>query len=132
MEGGASFQDVSTECFWTSTTLSFAPKEAITAWITSSRCVARTIGRCTVVSSSSKGAFRRVWFFRHADGTIYGRVADPSLVTVFEQAFLGLRSLGFREGEARSALERVRASAHVGEVSIESILRHALALLATK
>jgi hypothetical protein len=70
--------------------------------------------------------------FRHADGAIYGRTADPRTVGVFEQAFLALRSLGFREGEARSALDRVRADPHVGDSSVETILRQALAFLATR
>jgi Holliday junction resolvasome RuvABC DNA-binding subunit len=67
--------------------------------------------------------------FRHADGTAYGRVADPRGAAVDEQAFHALRSLGFREGEARRALDRVRANPHVGDAGLESILRGALALL---
>jgi hypothetical protein len=70
--------------------------------------------------------------FRHADGTPYGRAADPRTVSVFEHAFLGLRSLGFREAEARRALERIRAETHVGDASVESILRRALGLLARR
>ncbi len=69
--------------------------------------------------------------FRHADGTTYGHRVDPRTVAAYEQAFHALRSLGFREGEARGALERVRACAHVGEASVEGILRQALVLLAT-
>ncbi len=61
----------------------------------------------------------------------YGRVVAPRTVTVYEQAFLALRSLGFREGEAQRALERVRADAHVGDASLESIVRRSLAMLAT-
>jgi Holliday junction resolvasome RuvABC DNA-binding subunit len=52
--------------------------------------------------------------FRHADGTTYGHVVHPRAAAIHEEAFRALRSLGFREGEARRALESVRASAPRG------------------
>jgi Holliday junction resolvasome RuvABC DNA-binding subunit len=42
------------------------------------------------------------------------------------EAFRALRTLGFREGEVRGALERVRT---VGDSSTEQVLREALAVL---
>ncbi len=69
--------------------------------------------------------------FRHADGTTYGNVVDPHELALQEQSFRALRSLGFREAEARGALERVRKDALRGSATIENILRQALALLAT-
>jgi len=69
--------------------------------------------------------------FRHADGTAYGRVVDARAVTVYEQALHALRSLGFRQGEARHALASIRADAHVGEVTLENTVRRALAVLST-
>ena len=70
--------------------------------------------------------------FRHSDGTAYGQAVRPEVVAIREEAFRALRSLGFRESETRRALERVRASAHVGAASIQTILRQALALLVAK
>jgi 5-methylcytosine-specific restriction endonuclease McrA len=68
--------------------------------------------------------------FRHADGTFYGgRIVDPRAATAYEQAFHALRSLGFREREARGALDAHRAEDHTEEPTVEGILRHALARL---
>jgi len=67
---------------------------------------------------------------RHADGTRYGLVADPRAVQVHEEAFRALRSLGFRESEARRGLERVRVSAHAGDANVPNIVRQVLAVLA--
>jgi RuvA, C-terminal domain/HNH endonuclease len=69
--------------------------------------------------------------FRHADGTSYGHVVHPRAAAIHEETFRALRSLGFRESESRRALESVRASAHVGDPSIQGILRQALARLAS-
>jgi RuvA, C-terminal domain/HNH endonuclease len=69
--------------------------------------------------------------FRHADGTKYGHVVHPRAAAILEEAFRALRSLGFRESEARRALESVRAKAHVGDPSIQGILRQALTWLAS-
>jgi Holliday junction resolvasome RuvABC DNA-binding subunit len=68
--------------------------------------------------------------FRHADGTRYGAVTDPRGVDAHLQAFHALRSLGFREGETRRALDRVRMDPlRAGDASTESILRAALSVL---
>jgi 5-methylcytosine-specific restriction endonuclease McrA len=67
--------------------------------------------------------------FRHADGSSYGAPhVSPAAAVARATAFRALVSLGFREGEARRALERL--SPHVGhEASAESVLRQALAEL---
>lgn len=45
--------------------------------------------------------------FRHADGSAYGRLDAPAVADAEAKAFLALRSLGFREGEARWAIAQV-------------------------
>jgi hypothetical protein len=67
--------------------------------------------------------------FRHADGSEYGsRYASPHTADARSTAFRALRSLGFRENEARRTLARIET--HVGpETSAESLLRQALAVL---
>jgi hypothetical protein len=67
--------------------------------------------------------------FRHADGVPYGAVVNPNLADAYTQAFRALRTLGFREGEVRRALERLRAKPPAGEISTERLLREALAVL---
>jgi 5-methylcytosine-specific restriction endonuclease McrA len=67
--------------------------------------------------------------FRHADGTPYGRIIDPRTTAAYEQAFHALRSLGFRECEARGALDTVRKESNACEPAFERILRQALAAL---
>jgi hypothetical protein len=69
--------------------------------------------------------------FRHADGTRYGDTVDPRTAEVHAQAFRALRALGFREGEVRRALDRVRTRSSGGDVSTERVLREALATLST-
>lgn len=46
--------------------------------------------------------------FRHADGSPYPSIPSPKLAQTYSDAFLALRSLGYRETEARSAIEAVR------------------------
>jgi hypothetical protein len=67
--------------------------------------------------------------FRHADGATYGHAVRPSEVARCEEVFRALRSLGFREREARRALERVRDSAHLRAATVPSIVREALSFL---
>jgi hypothetical protein len=67
--------------------------------------------------------------FHHSDGVPYGAVVDPHLAEAYTNAFHALRSLGFREGEVRRALDRIRAKALQGEVNTERLLREALAAL---
>jgi hypothetical protein len=64
--------------------------------------------------------------FRHADGTPYGGSLSAPTIAVRERVFRGLVGLGFREQEARGALERVGNEA----ATPEELLRSALRLLA--
>ena len=65
--------------------------------------------------------------FRHADGTIYG----DAPVTAGQQladAFVGLKTMGWKEREARYAVDMVRP--HVGpDEPVEAVLRRCLAVL---
>jgi Holliday junction resolvasome RuvABC DNA-binding subunit len=67
--------------------------------------------------------------FSHADGSSYGSPrVSPAAAVARATAYRALCTLGFREGEARRALERT--STHVGhDESAEAILRLALAEL---
>jgi Holliday junction resolvasome RuvABC DNA-binding subunit len=67
--------------------------------------------------------------FRHADGSSYGGTLSATMVSAHAEAFRALRNLGFRESEAKSALEHVRA-AHVGVVGTGEVIRAALSALA--
>lgn len=61
--------------------------------------------------------------FRHADGSAYGRVHAPAVADATAKAFVALRGLGFREGEARWALAQAN---HVGGgESVEAQVRTA-------
>jgi Holliday junction resolvasome RuvABC DNA-binding subunit len=80
-----------------------------------------------------EGDARSGWLFRHADGSRYGGAATaPDEAEVAVNVFQGLRSLGFREGDCRKALEQVRGDmkTHVGTpMTTESMLRAALRAL---
>jgi hypothetical protein len=66
--------------------------------------------------------------FRHADGTPYGAPPEPAAQAQLADAFLGLRSLGWKEREARAAIATVRP--HVGpDEPLENVLRRCLAVL---
>jgi hypothetical protein len=67
--------------------------------------------------------------FRHADGSSYGMVLNPFAADTYAQVFRALRALGFREREARTGLERVRAQSQVGLPVFETTMRAALAAL---
>lgn len=67
--------------------------------------------------------------FRHADGSSYGSTPDPHATEVRTRVFGALRNLGFREGEARRALNEVATRSGGGSLSVEALLRQALALL---
>ncbi len=69
--------------------------------------------------------------FRHADGTEYGRAVVPRTVDLQTKAFQALRSLGFREGEVRRALDRVREATRPAQ-TVQEILRAALAVLTAR
>jgi 5-methylcytosine-specific restriction endonuclease McrA len=80
-------------------------------------------GQLRVTGSVSSGLH-----FRHGDGTAYGESASASAsnVGVRERVLQGLIRLGFRERDARSALERVGSV----PVTPEEVLRSALRELA--
>jgi Holliday junction resolvasome RuvABC DNA-binding subunit len=48
---------------------------------------------------------------------------------VYVKAFSALRSMGFRETEARRALERVRETPEVSDTDIKQVLHEALRVL---
>jgi hypothetical protein len=66
--------------------------------------------------------------FRHADGTIYGRCPSPAASTAAADTFLALKTLGYKEKEARWAIGRIMP--HVGhDATLEDLIRRALAAL---
>jgi hypothetical protein len=66
--------------------------------------------------------------FRHADGTAYGGDVSPVRAQVFSDAFKSLTDSGYGQGDARRALEHVRA--HVGtDASLEVVLKEAFAAM---
>jgi hypothetical protein len=67
--------------------------------------------------------------FHHADGSPYGQVASPGHAIAFAEAFQGLVSSGFREREARAALERVQAKGVRADATAEDVLREAFRAL---
>jgi hypothetical protein len=78
-----------------------------------------------IVDKGYNGAHR----FRHADGAEYGGLsASPQIAETRAFVFRALRSLGFREGEAKRALER--ATGRLGDdathATRESLFRRAL------
>ena len=68
--------------------------------------------------------------FRHVDGTPYGQLGAPRKADVHTRAFSALRSLGFREGEAKRALAEVRAQGgELAGADIAAVIRAALRVL---
>jgi hypothetical protein len=65
----------------------------------------------------------------HADGQAYGQPAAPQRVDVQAKVFSGLRGLGFREREVRSAMAELRQRDELRDASAEQWLREALRLL---
>jgi len=80
-------------------------------------------GRLSVTGSASSRLH-----FAHADGTPYGGAVAPTVADVRAKAFQALRTLGYREGEAKRALARVQRSV----TSIEELVRQALRELAPR
>jgi hypothetical protein len=74
------------------------------------------------------GSYSSGFVFRHADGKRYGGAVSPETCELRQKVFLGLKGLGFRESEARRALESVVAGAS-GALTAEALLRQALAVL---
>jgi hypothetical protein len=84
-------------------------------------------GRLVIAGDAATG-----WVFRHADGTAYGAPATAQQVDVSVKVFRGLCSLGFKQGEARRALDHVtqQMQPHVGTaMTAERMLRDALRVL---
>jgi Holliday junction resolvasome RuvABC DNA-binding subunit len=93
-----------------------------------------------LIDGSASAGFR----FRHADESPYGRVADPTAADHHAKAFFALTTLGFKQGEARRALDAVLRScgrsqdsiSHVGagapELTLDSLFRMALQELLPK
>ncbi len=66
--------------------------------------------------------------FRHADGSSYGQLESPKDQELYTKLFKALHGMGFREKEARQALEKVREKlASEGDATV--LLRAALAEL---
>ena len=83
-------------------------------------------GQLLVEGSVTKGLV-----FRHADGSLYRGAVSPRSVAAQTQAFAALQRLGFREGEARRTLARVRADAAVDQQDPAQVVRAALRMLTT-
>jgi hypothetical protein len=66
---------------------------------------------------------------RHADGSPYGRVADPQAHEARAKAFAALRHLGFREGDVRAVLAQLDRQGELTAATAEQWLRAALARL---
>jgi hypothetical protein len=66
--------------------------------------------------------------FRHADGSAYGEPIEPATLDAHAKVFSALCNMGFRESEARAALEHLTGAAC--PMSIEALLRAALERLA--
>jgi 5-methylcytosine-specific restriction endonuclease McrA len=71
-------------------------------------------------------ASERLEFF-HVDGKPYGAIVSPDIVDLKTKAFQALRHMGFKETEARRALDAVET--HGGAMTLESILKQALLAL---
>ncbi len=81
-------------------------------------------GELTMTGSVSRGVR-----FRHADGSAYGQAVKPQVAETQAKAFIGLKNLGFREGEIRRVLAELCGRGQ--EPDTEGILRAALARLTT-
>ncbi len=75
-----------------------------------------------IIEGSVKGGL----CFRHADGTVYGGPVSPEAAEAHADAFLALKSFGFKESESRAALRRVQTA---GEANVSTLVRDALRAL---
>jgi len=78
-------------------------------------------GRLIIEGSSAAGVR-----FQHADGSPYGQVENPQALDARAKAFAGLRKLGFREGDVRAVLGKLRDEGELAAASTEQWLRAAL------
>jgi len=77
-----------------------------------------------------EGDARSGWTFRHADGTVYGTAPAPQQVDVAVKVFRGLCTLGFKQGDARRALDHVTRQTDAGAaMTTERVLRDAVFFL---
>jgi len=77
-------------------------------------------GRLRIEGTASEG-FR----FSHADGTTYGAKIQAQSADHYASAFSALKHLGFKEGQARQALDAARP--HLGaDSSLEYVVQEAL------
>ena len=76
------------------------------------------------------GSYSSGFAFRHADGKRYGSAVSPAISELRQKVFLGLKGLGFRETDARRAIEAVAASGEgLQSMTTEALLRRTLAVL---
>jgi len=66
---------------------------------------------------------------QHADGTEYGGSVVPARLELRAKVFSALRHLGFREAQARAALEQLQREPPGMQASFDGLLRAALARL---
>ena len=71
-------------------------------------------------------ASERLAFFQ-ADGTPYGGAVSADVIELKTKAFQALRHMGFKQTEVRRALDATNS--HVGNLTLESIVRQALLVL---
>lgn len=77
-------------------------------------------GRLVIEGDADAG-----FVFYHGNRTPYGSTTAPESTMAWADAFTGMKNLGFKEGQARRALEAARP--HVApEADTETILRAAL------
>jgi len=70
--------------------------------------------------------------FHHPDNSPYGQAPAPQTMATLGKVFRALRGLGFKEREARQALDAVTAPNALGHTTstVEELLRAALQMLA--
>jgi hypothetical protein len=76
------------------------------------------------------GSYSSGFVFRHADGKRYGSVVSAETCELRQKVFLGLKGLGFRESDARRAIETATSGDGAAAAwTAETLLRKTLALL---
>jgi hypothetical protein len=91
----------------------------------------RSYGSGSSVSGGASGCYSGGFGFCHADGKGYGSAVSPEICELRQKVFLGLKGLGFRESDARRALEAaVERAGGSGQLTAEALLRQALSVLA--
>jgi hypothetical protein len=76
------------------------------------------------------GSYSSGFVFRHADGKRYGSAVSPETCELRQKVFLGLKGLGFRESDARRAIETATTGdGATPPWTAETLLRKTIALL---